>query len=238
MRGLGRHYEVDVACEGEADPRTGYSIDIREIDRAVRLRVAPLLAEQIRTEEAVEPHALLPHLIRAAQEDLAAPVASLTLWLTPTYSVSIEAQDMTTILIRQRFEFAAAHRLHVPEWDEERNRGVFGKCNNPSGHGHNYAFEPVVEVRLPEKGAVPFTLADLERVTDERIVDRFDHKHLNADCPEFAELNPSVEHIAKVCFDILAPAIHESCEAARLRSVTVWETEKTSCVYPAEAASG
>ncbi len=238
MEGFGRHYEVDIACERAPDPRTGYSVDIRAIDRAVRLSVAPLMAERIASNALMSPAALLPELAQAAQQALDARVASLSLWLTPTHCLSLETHDMTTILLRQRFDFAAAHRLHVPEWPEERNREVFGKCNNPSGHGHNYGFEPVVEASLDASGRAPFTLRDLERVTDETIIERFDHKHLNQDCPEFAELNPSVEHIAKVAFDLLAPAIAAQGASARLRSVTVWETEKTSCVYPGEPISG
>jgi len=147
--------------------------------------------------------------------------------LTPTYV--LEA-DMTTapsprLLLRQRFDFAAAHRLHVPSLSDAENRAAFGKCNNPSGHGHNYQVEPCVAV---PHGA-SFGLLDLERITGERVVEAFDHKHLNADTREFAAadgLNPSVENIARVFFDRLAPAV--AAEGGELVALTVWETDRTS----------
>lgn len=137
---------------------------------------------------------------------------------------------MASIYMRQSFEFAAAHRLHVASLSDEENRTLFGKCNNAAGHGHNYRVEPCVRVALTD-GKPSFTLDDLERRTAETVIDHLDHKHLNKDVPEFAEVNPSVENIARVCFDRLAPTINAA--DVELTCVTVWETEKTSCVYPA-----
>ena len=148
---------------------------------------------------------------------------------------------MHTALMRQKFDIAAAHRLHVPSLSDEENRALFGKCNNPRGHGHNYQFEPVIE--LPISDGVPaLTLAQLERLAQLAIVDRFDHTHLNLDTPDFAAdsgVNPSVENIARVFFDHLRRAIEGHAAALppdrrpRLRSMTVWETDRTSATYPA-----
>jgi 6-pyruvoyltetrahydropterin/6-carboxytetrahydropterin synthase len=139
-------------------------------------------------------------------------------------------------LLRQQFEFAASHRLHIASLSEAQNRELFGKCNNPRGHGHNYRVEPCVEVEVPTRGPAKFGLRELESLTAELIINRYDHKHLNEDTVEFGPsgLNPSVENIAKVCFDHLAPAVSRA--GARLRSITVWETDKTGCTYPADAA--
>ena len=87
-------------------------------------------------------------------------------------------------------------------------------------------------------GATPtFSLETLERITAERVISRFDHAHLNEDTAEFdtsrGGVNPSVENIARVCYDLLAPAVVSASPDARLRSVTVWETDKTSATYPA-----
>ena len=137
---------------------------------------------------------------------------------------------MTKAILRQRFEFAAAHRLHVPSLSDDENRRLFGKCNHPSGHGHNYVVEPAVAVPT---GMPAFALADLERLTHERVIERFDHKHLNLDTSEFGVggLNPSVENIARVCFDLLRESVHAA--GGELVAVTVWETEKTCAAYPA-----
>ena len=134
-------------------------------------------------------------------------------------------------LLTETFEFAAAHRLHLPALSDDDNRRLFGKCNNPNGHGHNYRIE--VGVTPVGDGAHPgIGFPALERVVAREVMDRFDHKHLNLDCPEFRDLNPSVENIARVCHDLLAPAL--AAERGALRFVRVWETEKTSCRYPAE----
>ena len=139
---------------------------------------------------------------------------------------------MDRFSISQQFEFAAAHRLHCADLSEAENRRVFGKCNNPHGHGHNYRLEVAVSVPMPAEGQwAGFGLPDLERIVGERVVERFDHTHLNLDTPEFARLNPSVENIARVCHDLLADPI--AAAGAALDHVTVWETEKTSCTYPA-----
>lgn len=144
-----------------------------------------------------------------------------------------------TVLMRQQFDFAAAHRLHCPHLSAEANRELFGKCNNPRGHGHNYRVEPCVELNLAGNDRPAFTLQDLERVTATTIIDRFDHTHLNEDTAEFnveqGGLNPSVENIAKVCYGLLKPVLENEFgkNGVVLRSITVWETDKTSCTYPA-----
>ncbi|MEM7622655.1 MAG: 6-carboxytetrahydropterin synthase, partial [Planctomycetota bacterium] len=99
-----------------------------------------------------------------------------------------------------------------------------------SGHGHNYQVEPAVRIT---PGAA-FDLATLERLTGEAVIDPFDHTHLNEDTPDFntqSGVNPSVENIAKVFFDRLAPKL--TAAGAELATITVWETDRTSATYPA-----
>lgn len=239
MRGLGRHYELEVRCRGEIDPATGYFIDIKTIDRATRRAAIPRIAAACERDPHADPASilrdLLPHLADALHP---ARLASVRWLLSPYYSVQIGADDMSTALLRQQFEFAAAHRLHVPSLSDEENRRLFGRCNNPSGHGHNYRVEPCVEIPIPPPGHPPaFSLLDLERLTKAAIIDRFDHTNLNTDTEEFGDgpgrVNPSVENIARVCFDRLAAALAASKLPGKLRSITVWETDKTSCTYPA-----
>jgi len=131
-------------------------------------------------------------------------------------------------VLTHRFDFAASHRLHCATLSEEANRRVFGKCNNPAGHGHNYRLE--TEVRVPMQDPPTLRGDEIERLTREHVVDRLDHKHLNTDVPCFGDTNPSVEAIAKVCFDWLQPAIKTA--GGELVRVRVWETEKTSAIYP------
>jgi 6-pyruvoyltetrahydropterin/6-carboxytetrahydropterin synthase len=252
--GLGAHYELVVTCRGEVDPTHGYLINIKEIDHAVRTHAIPLIQSALASPAS---HLPLPTAILLFQS-LPLPGLQSVRWkLTPYYSLEVTAPTQsptpssspssdpaapatapTTVLLRQKFDFCAAHRLHSPKLSPEENRKLFGKCNNPSGHGHNYQFEPCIALTLSPGHNVTlssFSLSDLERLADEIIVQRFDHKNLNTDTEEFRDgsgLNPSVENIAKVCYSLLAPAI-ASHGGAKLQSVTVWESDRTSCTYPA-----
>lgn len=243
MRGLGRYYEIDVLCRGDVDRRTGYFLNIKVIDDAVRSTCVPVIAQACRERPWVDPTVVLRELIGPLNQCLGGAVAEVRWRITPYYAVSMEIDPAnpptpptppSTATLTQQFDLAASHRLHVPGMSDAENRAVFGKCNHPSGHGHNYRVEPSVLVPVTAFGT-PFTLADLERITSREIVDRFDHKHLNVDLPEFdparGGLNPSVENIAKVFFERLAPAINAEGKGARLTAMTVWETDKTRCRY-------
>lgn len=235
MAGLGRWYEFDVECRGEPDGASGYLVDIKVIDRAVREAVGPLLARACAGTGGGSPAGLIQDWGVALGAAL--PGLRRLRWrMTPWHSVEMNMNSRDEVVIRQQFEFAAAHRLHVAGLSAEENQRLFGKCNNPAGHGHNYRVEPAVAVRA-EAGRPPrFCLADLERETMREIVDRFDHKHLNEDTREFGReggVNPSVENIARVCFELLGPAVERASEGwAALRQVVVWETDRTSAAFP------
>lgn len=237
MSGIGRHFELDIRCRGEVDPNTGYFINIKDIDRAARATLIPAIAAACTHRPEAAPAPVLAAALPALDESIRGGGALICVrWrLSPYYSLEMSPQSPTTALLRQQFEFAAAHRLHVQSLSDDENRRIFGKCNNPRGHGHNYRVEPCIEVRTA--AAAPFTLQMLEQITAERVINRFDHTHLNEDTAEFntsrGGVNPSVENIAKVCFELLSPAIAAASPEARLRSVTVWETDKTSATYPA-----
>lgn len=237
MRGLGRYYELDITCSGSPDPTTGYLISIRDIDAAARDHAIPIIARACAETPARDPATLLAEVFTSIGARL--PVATrAVLWrLTPTYSVAMDAHDPTRFILRQQFDLAAAHRLHARSLTDEENRRIFGRCNNPSGHGHNYRVEPAVSVRLPADSAAPtFGLADLERITLDSLINPFDHTHLNEDTAEFgwgSGVIPSIENIARVFHDRLAAAIATHSDgSARLVSITVWETDRTSCTYP------
>lgn len=239
MHGLGRHYELDVRVAGEPDPVTGYLLDIKAIDRAARVGAVPVIAEACRTSPGSDPCLLVARVaesLRSALDEPGGPRLESVRWrLSPYYAVEVSARTPGPVLVRQRFDFSAAHRLHAPELTDEENRRLFGKCNHPSGHGHNYQLEVCVEVRPAGPREPGFALAELERVVQRAVLDRFDHKHLNVDVPEFScegGVQPTVENIARVCHDLLAAPVRELCRGATLRCVTVWETDRTSATYP------
>lgn len=242
MRGLGRHYEFRVTCAAEPDPVSGMICNVAEIDSRLRRAALPLVSAACASRAWVEPAALLASVVASSDRALEGRLASLEWRLSPTYAVEMETRDMSRALIRQRFEFAASHRLHRASLTEHQNLEAFGKCNNPAGHGHNYQIEPQVSFPIrpdgapgPGSGESAFSLEALERIVSKTIIARFDHKHLNEDTEEFGAggVIPTVENIVRVCFDLLAPEIERASPGARLVRVTVWETEKTSCTYPA-----
>ncbi|MCA9292993.1 MAG: 6-carboxytetrahydropterin synthase [Phycisphaerales bacterium] len=241
MQGLGRYYELHASVLGHVQPVTGYLVSIKTIDEAARASAVPIVMQACAETPTIDPASLLPEMFGSLAQALPpeAQLAELRFALTPTYSVSIEASDMTKAILRQQFDFAASHRLNAPELSAEENKRVFGRCNNPNGHGHNYRVEPAVEVDVPAPGEQSaLTLQQLEQITLEAIIDRYDHTHLNYDTPEFGEgtLNPSVENMAKVFFHALEPRVKDlSSGRAHLRSLTVWETDRTSSTYPADA---
>ena len=124
------------------------------------------------------------------------------------------------VAVYRKEHFNAAHRLHNPMWDEARNNSVFGKCNNPNFHGHNY--ELIVKVTgVPD--AVTGYVYDMKLLSDlikENVLERFDHKNLNLDTLEFKQLNPTAENIVVVIYNIL----REKIEAAFELKVRLYET--------------
>jgi len=224
--------EVRVTCRGRVNPVTEYVVDIKTVDSAVRETLFPAFASAraAQTSGRAALTASWPVLelrLRAAGVDLAA-----LRWNRSTYD-SIEMTSTTgqSVLYRQRFDFAAAHRLHNPALSDEENRSLYGKCNNPRGHGHNYQFEPCIDVPAD----APFAPAQVEAVCRVVILDRFDHKNLNEDTAEFREgsgLNPSVENIARVFFELLKGPLSHEMSGCSLRNVTVWETDRTSATFP------
>ena len=127
----------------------------------------------------------------------------------------------------RRATFNAAHRLYRPDWSDEKNNAIFGKCNNPNFHGHNYTLEVWIEGQVdPETGY----LIDLKLVKDligKEIQDRFDHRNLNLDCPEFAHLNPTAENIAVVIWNLLRVKL----DAKYGLSLKLWETQNNIIAY-------
>jgi len=230
MRGLGRYYELTVTCRGQADPATGYFINIKRIDQAVREHAFSCFHRAIAEGPGAPLGRLMCELFDALNPALHNTVAELKLCLAPTYRIELKEHDMDHVLIRQQYEFSAAHRLHVPEMSDKANREVFGKCNNPAGHGHNYRLEVAVRVPIDPAGRTVEVEA-LDALVNTHAVEPLDHKHLNQDVPAFAELNPSVENIVKVIWGMLQAPLKGLADGAGLEELSVWETGKTVCTY-------
>lgn len=233
--GLGAFFACTVSVNGSPDPVSGYVISIAEIDSAVRRDLPPLLRHALWPDSAraarpaVDPVGLVRTLAERLSAALARPVSGLSLHVNPYDSYSWEAHMPDTVLISAQIECAAAHRLHAPELDAAANRALFGKCNNPNGHGHNYRIEATVAVSLADPGRLG--MSRLAHLLQEHVELRIDHRHLNLDVPEFAQTIPSVEHIAAACRRWLDEPVRAA--GGRLVRVTVWETEKTCATVEA-----
>lgn len=107
------------------------------------------------------------------------------------------------ISVFRKAHFNAAHRLHVPHWTEEKNREVFGLCNSPHFHGHNYDLEVKVTGEIDQETGILIDLKILKDIITDQIEARFDHKNLNLDTEEFRDLNPTAENICAVIWRIL-----------------------------------
>ncbi len=133
------------------------------------------------------------------------------------------------VKVSRKEHFNAAHRLYNPEWTDERNKEVFGKCSNPNFHGHNY--ELIVSLTGapdPQTGYV-YDMKKLSDLIKVHILNQFDHKNLNLDTEYFQTLNPTAENIAIVIWNILRAKIDHHLDL----KVIVYETERNSVEYPA-----
>ena len=123
--------------------------------------------------------------------------------------------------------FNAAHRVYNPAWSDAENARVFGKCNNPNWHGHNYTLEITVEGTPDPNTGYTFDLGELKRIAEHELVRHLDHKNLNLDVPFMAGVIPTTENLVVACWRILAPTV----APARLTRLKLWETENHYVEY-------
>ncbi len=136
---------------------------------------------------------------------------------------------MPTVTVTRHVHFNAAHRLHNPQLAPERNRQIFGPCNNPNYHGHNYELEISVAGEIDPVTGYVADLGEVKRIAEAIVVAALDHKNLNLDVPAFAELNPTAENIVVVIWRML-----EGKLPGKLVKLVLWETPRNSVEYRGE----
>ncbi len=131
------------------------------------------------------------------------------------------------VSVFRKERFNAAHRLNNPEWSEDTNLAVFGKCNNPNYHGHNY--DLIVEVRgaIDPKTGYVIDMKILSDIIKEEVTERYDHRNLNLDVPEFSEQNPTAENIAVVIWNRLRSRL----DIRYTLKIRLYETERNFVEY-------
>jgi 6-pyruvoyltetrahydropterin/6-carboxytetrahydropterin synthase len=137
--------------------------------------------------------------------------------------------DALHVELGRRYHFAASHRLHTGKLSEEENARVFGKCNNPYGHGHNYTVEVRFSGAVDAATGMIANLADLDAFVNQRVIEPFDHRSLQDEVPAFREAVPTTENLCIEIFQRL-----KSFPIAKLESVRVEETSNNSFEYVGE----
>jgi 6-pyruvoyltetrahydropterin/6-carboxytetrahydropterin synthase len=132
------------------------------------------------------------------------------------------------VAVYRKEHFNAAHRLHNPDWTEEMNDKVFGKCNNPNYHGHNYELEVKVVGEPDARTGYVIDMKELSNIINKNVLERFDHKNLNLDTAEFKNLNPTAENIVVVIYELLRTKIDARFDL----QVRLYETPRNFVEYP------
>jgi len=134
------------------------------------------------------------------------------------------------VYVTRKAQFSASHRLFNPGWSDQRNAEVFGKCNNPNGHGHNYEIEVTVGGIPPGETGMVIDLKKLADIIEEAIIERVDHKHINKDVDFMQGIIPTAENLAIAFWKILAPKIREGS----LVSIKLYESANNLVEYRGE----
>ncbi len=133
------------------------------------------------------------------------------------------------VAVYRKEHFNAAHRLHNNNWSIEKNAEIFGKCNNPHYHGHNYELIVKVVGSINIETGYVMDMKILSNIIKTQVINKFDHKNLNLDTIEFKQLNPTAENIAMVIYNLLRPHIDRDKEL----TILLYETERNFVQYPA-----
>ena len=141
-------------------------------------------------------------------------------WLAGNYPA------MPTVIVTRRVHFNAAHRLHNPSLSDEENRRIFGPCNNPNFHGHNYELDVSVEGEIDPRTGYVADLGTVKRIVEELVLTRLDHRNLNLDLLEFRDVNPTTENLAVLIWRLLDGRL-----PGRLKRLVLWETPRNFVEY-------
>jgi 6-pyruvoyltetrahydropterin/6-carboxytetrahydropterin synthase len=235
--GHGHNYLCAARVRGPVQPGRGVVVDIKALDAALADVLAPLdhrflnrewapLAGRQPTTEVLA--GLLRGQLAARVADWPVEVENLRLY--ETEELWADAQEDAMVTLTRIYGFSAAHRLHEPTLSDDENAALFGKCNRPHGHGHDYRLEVTVGGPVDPRSGMIVDLARLDEIVRERLIDRWDHRHLNLETEEFRALNPTSENVVRVAWELLAGRV----DPARLVRLVLWETPRSAFEYRGE----
>jgi 6-pyruvoyltetrahydropterin/6-carboxytetrahydropterin synthase len=241
-RAAGHDYVCELAVSGDVDPVTGMVVNIKDIDAVMQAHLVSVfhhklldrdVPEFLDTPPTLENIALSVWRRVADELPPGCRLACARVWESPVFwaAASPDGQD-TMLTVTRVYDFSASHRLHAPSLTDQENQDLFGKCNWPNGHGHNYEIEITLTGELDPKTGELFRPKDLDAIVDQEILKPFDHRHLNHDVPEFQALVPTSENLTIVIWDRLIRRLQgNALGQARLSRVVVKETERNYFEY-------
>ncbi len=225
----GHNYVLDVTVAGRVDLTTGMVVNIKTIDEILRDRLVARMDGKSLNDEVPELASTTPcleNLMAFVWRDLTQPkvlppecqLNKVRLEEMPTFYGEM---DMKLNSLTRVYEFAASHRLHAPSLSDSVNQELFGKCNNPAGHGHNYILEVTVTGEPDPRTGMIVDLPKLDECINELVVDRYDHKNLSEDVPEFKDRPATSELVVAEIFKRLEDGL-----PAKLLRVRLHETAR------------
>lgn len=244
--GHGHNYILEITVKGEINPKTGMVVNLTEIEKIIQSQIMPYYDHRNLNVENPAFKDGLPSsenmakdIWRIVSENLnvgaqhaatvgtrhAVSLHKIMLQEDSTFFVEYLGGDMH--YLTRIYEFSVAHRLHNILLSDEENKELYGKCNSPYGHGHNYFLEVTVKSETDPRSGMIVDLGYLDKVVKETILARFDHKYLNLDTVEFKELNPTSENFVKVIWELLELEL----KGAKLHKLRLRETSKNYFEY-------
>jgi 6-pyruvoyltetrahydropterin/6-carboxytetrahydropterin synthase len=232
----GHNYVLSVTVSGRVDERHGMVVNIKDIDDVLKDRVVSRYDQKSLNDEVEEfsDRSTSTEFVALAIRDILKPVLpsevrleNVRVYETPL--LFVDAGEGDIVHLTRVYEFAASHRLDVPSLSLDENLELFGKCNNAAGHGHNYVLEVAVSGVPDGATGMIADLGAIDKVVEDEVVGRYDHKHLNEDIPEFKGLNPTTEVVTRMIWKRL-----EGKLPAKLHKVLVRETARNIFEYSGE----
>ena len=238
----GHNYVLEVMVKGDLDTDDGMVINLTELDRLLKSEIQthydhkhlnkqhPVFAENPHIQPTCENIAIdiWQRLVSSLPNGL---LHRVRLYESTKQYADYHGDDIM-VYFTKVYEFSAAHRLHSQQLSDEENLEIFGKCNNPAGHGHNYVLEVTVKGTVDPKTGLVVDLKLLDEVVEKEVFSRFDYKHLNLDTSEFENVNPTSENFVKVIWDVLEPNL----QPVLLHRVRLRETPKNHFDFYGEHA--
>ncbi|MFC4401662.1 6-carboxytetrahydropterin synthase [Gracilibacillus xinjiangensis] len=231
LNGHGHNYKLEVMVKGNLNLQSGIVVNTTDIKQIV----GKIIEEEIDGKYLNKEHPYFQNYIPTTEnivsylwEAIKPNLKNCELYRLKLYEnpyLCSEKGDGKMISLTRKYHFSAAHRLHSEKLSEEENKELFGKCNNPYGHGHNYYLEVTVKGEPDPVTGMIVHLSHLDEVVESIILNKFDHKHMNLDMDDFTGLNPTSEIVTKVIYDNLFAHI------PNLHKIGLWETEKNYFEY-------